>query len=122
MWTSRAASLQPRPGRRLESEKIVAQYGWPSSDLVGVDGTRAAFLIVQHANPALQKEMLPRVRDALRTGDLPGESYALLLDRVLVSEGKKQIYGTQTRPFDQWKGREPAFEPIEDEASRRAPG
>ncbi len=96
---------------------IVRQYGWPSPELVGRDGAEAAFLIVQHSDLAFQKEMLPLVEKAYRSGGLSGQSYALLLDRVLVREGKPQIYGTQTKRFEEWKGQEPALAPIEDEAN-----
>ncbi len=96
---------------------IVRRYGWPSPELVGRDGAEAAFLIVQHADLVLQKEMLPLVEKAYRSGGLMGQSYALLLDRVLVGEGKPQIYGTQAKRFEEWKGQEPVLEPIEDEAN-----
>ena len=96
---------------------IVRQYGWPSPELVGRDGAEAAFLIVQHAEHDFQKEMLPLVEKAYRSGGLSGQSYALLLDRVLVGEGKPQVYGTQAKRFEEWKGEEPALEPIEDEAN-----
>jgi hypothetical protein len=96
---------------------IIRQYGWPGPELVGQDGTEAAFLLVQHADLALQKEMLPLVEKAYREGKLSGQSYALLLDRVLVREGKPQVYGTQAKRFAEWKGREPVLEPIEDEGN-----
>jgi hypothetical protein len=96
---------------------IVRQYGWPGPELVGADGTEATFLIVQHAEYEFQEEMLPLVRDAYRANKLPGQFYALLLDRVLVREGKPQIYGTQAEPFDKWNGKEPVLKPIEDEAN-----
>jgi hypothetical protein len=96
---------------------IIRQYGWPGPSLVGRDGTEAAFLLVQHADLAVQKEALPLVEKAYKKGELQGQSYALLLDRVLVGEGKPQVYGTQAKPFDQWKGHEPVLEPIEDEAN-----
>jgi hypothetical protein len=96
---------------------IIHQYGWPGPTLVGRDGAQAAFMLVQHAGLALQKEALPLVEKAYKKKELPGESYALLLDRVLVREGKPQMYGTQTRPFEEWKGEEPVMEPIEDEGN-----
>jgi Family of unknown function (DUF6624) len=74
---------------------IIRQYSWPGPELVGRDGAEAAFLLVQHADLAFQKEMLPLVEKAYRSGALSGQSYALLLDRVLVGEGKPQVYGTQ---------------------------
>ncbi len=96
---------------------IVRQYGWPSPGLVGRDGAEAAFLLVQHADLTFQKQMLPLVEKTYRSGELSGQSYALLLDRVLVGEGKPQVYGTQAKRFEEWEGREPALEPIEDEAN-----
>ena len=36
---------------------------------------------------------------------------------MLVGDGKPQVYGTQAKPFDQWKGTVPVLEPIEDEAN-----
>jgi len=96
---------------------IVRKYGWPTPELVGRDGAEAAFLIVQHAELDFQKEMLPLVEKAYKSGGLKGESYALLLDRVLVGQGKPQVYGTQAKRFEEWKGQEVALEPIEDEAN-----
>ena len=96
---------------------IVSRYGWPAPELVGRDGAEAAFLLVQHADIAFQKEMLPLVEKSYRSGGLSGQSYALLLDRVLIGEGKPQVYGTQAKRFEEWKGQEPALEPIEDEAN-----
>ena len=96
---------------------IVRQYGWPGPELVGQDGTEAAFFLVQHADLALQKEMLPLVEKAYKKGELSGPNYALLLDRVLVGEGKRQVYGTQAKRFDEWKDRKPVLEPIEDESN-----
>lgn len=96
---------------------IVRRYGWPRPRLVGRDGADAAFLLVQHSDHTFQKQMLPLVEKAYRSGELSGESYALLLDRVLVGEGKPQVYGTQAKRFEEWEGREPALEPIEDEAN-----
>lgn len=94
---------------------IVKQCGFPTPKLVGRDGVEAAFLLIQHADLAFQKQMLPHVRDSFRSGNLSGQSYALLLDRVLVGEGKPQVYGTQAKPFD--KGKEPRLELIEDEVN-----
>jgi Family of unknown function (DUF6624) len=93
---------------------IVRQYGWPGPELVGQDGTDGAFLLVQHADLAFQKEMLPLVEKSYKSGKLSGQSYALLLDRVLVGEGKPQVYGTQVK---EWKGKEPVLQPIEDETN-----
>lgn len=98
-------------------KEIVKRYGWPGPELVGEDGTEAAFLLVQHAEHEFQRQMLPLVEAAYRQRKLRGQNYALLLDRVLVAEGKPQVYGTQAKRFDQWIDKEPVFDPIEDEAN-----
>ena len=77
--------------------EIVEAYGWPTPEMVGADGVNAAFLLVQHAGSEVQEQMLPLVEEAYHAGDLPGQSYAMLLDRVLVfSRGEPQVYGTQS--------------------------
>ncbi len=95
--------------------EILKQNGWPGIKLVGKEGTEAAFLLIQHADHALQKEALPLVKTAFEAGELDGQDYALLLDRVLMRDGKPQVYGTQPKPFDQWKENEATLHPIEDE-------
>lgn len=77
---------------------LVDAHGWPTPGLVGADGVNAAFLIVQHADAEVQERMLPLVEAAYRAGDLPGQSYALLLDRVRIGRGESQVYGTQAGP------------------------
>lgn len=96
---------------------IIKQYGWPGPRLIGQDGADAFFLLAQHGDPAFQKKVLPLVQNAYKRGILRGQNYALFTDRVLVQSGKPQIYGTSAKPFDKWNGKEPVFEPIEDEAN-----
>ena len=98
-------------------KEIVKKHGWPKPELVGPDGVQAAFLIVQHAEHEFQKEMLPHVKKAFQDGAIPGQSYALLLDRVLVGDGKPQVYGTQAKSIQEWDGETPTLQPIEDEAN-----
>ena len=76
-------------------EAVVAEHGWPTPALVGADGVEAVWAIVQHADSEVQERMLPLAEAAWRAGDLAGGNYALLLDRVLVSRGEPQVYGSQ---------------------------
>jgi hypothetical protein len=78
-----------------ELDKIIEQFGWPGIDLVGVDASRAAFLILQHAPLARQQALLPLFRQAVAEGRARAADLALLQDRILVGEGKKQLYGSQ---------------------------
>ena len=91
----RMKSLDTKNQIRLKA--IIAEYGWPTCKMVGANGVHAAFIILQHANrdPAFQKSMLPALKKSYAAGDIKGNSIALLTDRILVGEGKPQLYGTQ---------------------------
>jgi len=110
----RMAAIDVKNTRRLQ--EIVAGHGWPSPDLVGQDGAGAAFILLQHASYDAQKALFPLVEAGYRDGTVPGQSYALLLDSILVWEGKPQVYGSKARPVDEWVDGEPTFWPIDDEA------
>lgn len=76
---------------------MVEKHGWPTRKLVGLDGTRAAWLLVQHADHAVafQRKCLTLMQ-AHRTDDQVAKAdIAYLTDRVAVNEGKPQVYGTQ---------------------------
>lgn len=96
-------------------KKIVDQYGYPGYSMVGRDGEIAAFLLVQHADKDLifQKKVLKLLKKAVEQKDATPSSMAYLTDRVLVVDGKPQMYGTQMQMVD--GGMKPA--PIEDEAN-----
>jgi hypothetical protein len=81
--------------RRLKH--IIIQDGFPTIAMVGIEGVHAAFLLTQHADgdPAFQQRMLRVVAPRLRDGEITGNEYALLTDRVLRAQGKPQRYGTQ---------------------------
>jgi hypothetical protein len=103
--------------------EIVETNGWPARSVVGEKGTIAAFLVVQHADYMNQKKYLPMLRVAVAAGEARSGDLALLEDRVLMGEGKKQRYGSQLQPNGRggWE-----FYPIEDEKNvderRRAVG
>lgn len=77
-----------------EIKDIIAANGWVGKDKVGSACT-VIWLIIQHSDINTQKEMLPIFRSAVATGDLDASSVAMLEDRIMVAEGKPQIYGTQ---------------------------
>jgi hypothetical protein len=75
---------------------IVSERGWPTYSEVGIDGGDAAWLLVQHADadPGFQRQCLD-LMTALPKHEISQLSVAYLTDRVLLKEGKNQIYGTQ---------------------------
>jgi hypothetical protein len=95
-------------------EEIIRKSGWPGPRLVGDKASLCAFLVLQHADLSYQKKYLPLLRKAAADKELPADRLALLEDRVLVREGKKQLYGSQLHPNAQGVLE---FCPIEDEAN-----
>lgn len=74
---------------------ILDKYGWLGSDIIGQQGNSTLFLVIQHADIKTQEKYLPMMRQAVKNGKAEGSSLALLEDRVLLRQGKKQIYGSQ---------------------------
>jgi hypothetical protein len=75
--------------------KILDQYGWPGADVVGSQGNRTVFLVIQHADLKTQEKYLPMMREAVKNKRANAGNLALLEDRVALGEGKRQIYGSQ---------------------------
>ena len=94
-------------------EEIIRQYGWPGRSLVGDAASLGAFLIIQHADYEYQKKYFPLISEAMKRGEVRPQDVALLEDRILMREGKKQIYGSQLRR-DETTGKLELW-PVEDE-------
>jgi hypothetical protein len=76
-------------------KEIVDKEGWPTIPKVGADASRAAWLLVQHA-PSLEfMEQCLELMETLPNGEVSPANVAYLKDRVLMMNGKPQIYGTQ---------------------------
>jgi len=110
MWKEQT-EIDNRLLKRLE--EIIARYGWPGRSLVGKEASLAAFLIIQHADYEYQKRYFPLIKEAMKKGEIRPQEVALLEDRILMHEGKKQLYGSQLRrnnmtgKYELW--------PVEDE-------
>ncbi|MYH08653.1 MAG: hypothetical protein F4012_07520 [Gemmatimonadales bacterium] len=94
-YEPRMARVHERNARRLR--RIIESVGWPGTDLVGLDGAEAAWLILQHAiaEPDLQRHALPLLQAAAREGTASPGQAAMLEDRIRFFEGRPQRYGTQ---------------------------
>ena len=81
-------------------KRIFAEYGFPNEKMVGNLGLMSVKMVLQHADNdiAFQKQYLPKIKELYGKGLVVGQTYALLQDRILVNEGKPQIYGTQVIP------------------------
>ena len=103
---------------------IVSQDGFPTAEMVGLDGINAAWLLTVHAagDADFQEEVLKLTKEHVRRGEVRSDQVAMLTDDLLDGRGKPQRYGTN---FVLRDGElKPA--PMEDEANvdrrRRAVG
>lgn len=75
-------------------EEIIEEYGYPGRSLVGSQGS-TAFMVIQHSNQEMQEKYLPLLKEQADEGEILWSSVALMIDRVLLGKGEKQIYGSQ---------------------------
>jgi len=102
--TANSEAEMPRSFQRLQIvdrqnqaafAAIIRRCGWPRRSQHGEDATGAAWLLAQHSPPKLQKQYLPLLEQAFAAQEVNGSDVAYLTDRVRLSEGRKQLYGTQ---------------------------
>ncbi|OAB76208.1 BT_3928 family protein [Cochleicola gelatinilyticus] len=75
-------------------ERILGQYGYPGSSMVGQPTNSVVWNVIQH-NPESVPKYLDIIKKAGQEGELSMQYVAIMEDRYLMNEGKKQIYGTQ---------------------------
>jgi len=76
---------------------IIERFGWPTREMVGLKAVQGAYIAVQHAehDPDFQSNCLALIQQQVDQGELPGAFLALMTDRVALSRGNPQVYGTQ---------------------------
>jgi hypothetical protein len=119
---ARVATTVRRNVARLK--QIIDRYGWPGTSLVGPDGAKAVWLLVQHADldAAFQQRCLALMEAAVQRHEASARDLAYLTDRVLASMGKPQRYGTQLREQDGHLVPLPIEDPQHLEERRQAAG
>lgn len=79
----------------IKVKAIISKYGWPGPQTVGINGSQALFLVVQHADLKTQEYYLPFIEDAEKSGKILSSDVAILEDRIAVRKGERQAYGSQ---------------------------
>jgi len=116
--TTKSADLlkrmrESRQRNTLELCPILKEFGWPTIDLVGKDGVDAAFLLLKNSSSfEIQTDLMPVIIAAVKKGQIPRASFAGYLDRLRLSAGLKQLFGTQVTVDDGFL----VLYPIESEA------
>ncbi|MEO5943584.1 MAG: DUF6624 domain-containing protein [Ferruginibacter sp.] len=79
----------------VQIEKIISLYGWPGKSFVGRSGNNTVFLAIQHSRLEIQEKYFPLLKASIAENESNPSALALLQDRILIQQGKKQIYGSQ---------------------------
>lgn len=74
---------------------ILEQYGWLPKSKIGEKASSAIYLVIQHSNLETIEKYLPQMEKLARKGEANARSAAIMRDRLLMFQGKKQLYGTQ---------------------------
>ena len=98
----------------VQVKNIIDTYGWLGPIEIGGQGASTLFLVIQHSDSSTQVKYLPLMRAAVKNENALPQNLALLEDRVLVAQGKEQVYGSQISQDSLGKG---SFLPIADEAN-----
>lgn len=74
---------------------VLDSLGWLGKEEVGSKASNALFLVIQHASPEVQEKYIPLMRAAVKNEKASADALAMLEDRLALSQGKLQIYGSQ---------------------------
>lgn len=99
-----------RPNTKRLNE-IFAKYGFPAESNVGHDGVEAFILLMQHSGDVeLRKKSEAGMKKAFDAKMISPSQYSGFVDRLLVDQGKPQIYGSN---FETKEGKL-VMSPVED--------
>jgi hypothetical protein len=96
-------ALQKDSLNQVFLDSVITLYGrWPGYHIVGEEGDRAAWFIVQHAdrNITFQEKCLPLLVQAFEQENTYPHNVAYLYDRIMINKGLQQRYATQLRIID----------------------
>jgi hypothetical protein len=94
MW----APIEAADDENLETLlKMIPPEGWFLKSRYGEKAAGAAFNIIQHSDLAQWKRFVPVLEPLVVTGEVDGQSFALMYDRLALNEGRPQRYGSQMK-------------------------
>ena len=98
---------------------ILDKEGWPAR--LSDKANQAIWLVIDHSDLASRSKYLGLVKAKAEEGVLDKSDFAVLNDRVLMEEGKPQIYGTQIKMAATFVGEDLTMQlylwPVEDPAA-----
>lgn len=88
--------LETQVANGLYVQELMADVGWIDADRFGKPAALAAFLLVQHSGDLnLMLGAIEPIEEEVKRGQASGQHFALLYDRLQLSLGYRQRYGSQ---------------------------
>lgn len=82
---------------------LIENCGMPTLEEVNETQMSAIWLTIQHGDHENRKKYFPLLEQSAKNGDLRSTEIAMMKDRILMGDGKPQVYGTQiTQKDGQW--------------------
>jgi hypothetical protein len=88
-------SLQKERKNQILLKSIIEKCGFEAIEKQGKEVVLAAFMITQHAQTDFRAEYYPLFEGAAKKNLLKKSALALMIDRMLMEKGEKQLYGSQ---------------------------
>lgn len=88
---------------------LLEKCGMPTLAEVSQEQVMAVWLVIQHSDKYFMKKYLPMLEQSAKNGDIDKSMIALTKDRVLMYEGKPQIYGSQVMNGKLWDLYKPEY-------------
>ncbi|GAB1446796.1 hypothetical protein MASR2M41_26070 [Flammeovirgaceae bacterium] len=81
----------------IKAEAIISEHGWLGKSQIGELANATLFIIIQHAQDnSIRERFYPLLEESVNKGESRRSDLATMKDRILISNGQPQIYGTQT--------------------------
>jgi len=94
--------------------KIIDEHGWLPKSKIGEKAASAIFLIIQHSDVEIMEKYFPLFQEMVLKDEANKADAAMMEDRILMYNKKKQIYGTQASMRETEAGPEYFIWPIEN--------
>lgn len=82
---------------QIQVVSILEQCGFPENFVQNTEAVFTVFMVIQHASVKLRHKYFPLLQKAAAMGALERRDLALMEDRILMDQGKKQKFGSQVR-------------------------
>ena len=80
---------------RQQMQIILDKYGWLERSKIGEKAAESMFYVIQHTDLETVNKYYPQFKKLAKRGEASTKLCAMMEDRKLMWEGKKQIYGSQ---------------------------